>query len=141
MAAGLVENERLEKLTLMSNLITDVGASLIAEALKDNDVLWAINLHDNAISKAGAQSFHNLLAKNNQRLREVNLGADSGVRLQRDYSFDAHAENRLTSFQSLAALAAQSTARNPDVDWGESLTDTSTEKDWAEPAFDRILAP
>lgn len=67
------EESCIRTLSLRANNITDVGAKLIANALKTNHVLVALDLFENKIQRFGAESFGEVINVTHLRLSNTTL--------------------------------------------------------------------
>ncbi|CAF0748052.1 unnamed protein product [Rotaria sp. Silwood1] len=79
---GLIEKQ-CTRLDLGYNLITSKGASILADALKNNTTLEELDFHNNRLSDLGVYSLAKVLSSNNSILKALGLGSngitDNGV--------------------------------------------------------------
>ncbi len=79
-----INNEQCKFLSLQSNKITSIGATILAEALNNNNTLEALYLGNNYISDDGIDSLVNILSNHNNTLKilvlQKNRITDKGVR-------------------------------------------------------------
>jgi len=68
-----INNKQCKFLSLQSNKITSIGASIIAEALNNNNTLETLYLGNNYISDNGIDSLVNILSTHNNTLKTLVL--------------------------------------------------------------------
>jgi hypothetical protein len=67
-------NKQCRQLRLGYNAITPAGASILSEALRNNNTLEELELHYNSLSDQGVLSLANILSINNNKLKKLVLG-------------------------------------------------------------------
>src|SRR5262249_21141169 len=77
-------NKQCKQLRLGYNKITSAGASILSQALKNNNTLEDLELQCNQLSDQGVSPFANILSVNNNTLKRLALGnngiTDEGVK-------------------------------------------------------------